>query len=201
MEEFDNLKAVFFVSEEVGGIGSSNCDINFFNNSKFVLQCDRQSNSDFITEIYGTTLCSRKFMFDVDCQSYGYKKGTGMFTDVYNLKSRGLNISVCNISCGYYNPHQSTEYTKLMDLHKCYAFVAHILRDCKEVYHHKYEKTYRNRYVRNYHDWYEDSVEKNSYDCLFEEEVIERRNYYDDLEDVELIEPKKEKIYIPRVNR
>ncbi len=116
LEKFDVLKAVFFTSEEIGGIGSSNCDTLFFNNCRFVVQCDRRGDSDFITSVYYTDLCSKEFIKDVNPKSYGYKEMTGMFTDVYNLKSKGLNISVCNVSCGYYNPHLNNEFTKIQDL-------------------------------------------------------------------------------------
>jgi hypothetical protein len=142
LEEFDTLKVAFFTEEETGGTGSMNCNLKFFSNCRFVLQCDRKGNSDFITDIYCTDLCSKRFIKDVALKAYGYKEESGMFTDVYNLKSRKLNISVCNISCGYYNPHTKTEFTNIEDLYKCYNFVSHIIRDCTIVYNHTYVRKY-----------------------------------------------------------
>lgn len=185
LEEFDVLKAAFFVSEEVGGIGSSNCNIGFFNDCRFVLQCDRRGNSDLITSVYSTRLCSRKFISDVKAKNYGYKETSGMFTDVYNLKTRGLNVSVCNISCGYYNPHTETEYTKIQDLHKCYNFVAHIIRDCTDVYQHNYEKiSSYTKYGNNYYGYFNHGI--SSFDDLSdwydeeEESRITSKKWYKD---------------------
>lgn len=53
LEKYDNLKCVFFVGEEQGCIGSRQADMRFFDDCRFVLQCDRKGNSDFITCIYG----------------------------------------------------------------------------------------------------------------------------------------------------
>jgi putative aminopeptidase FrvX len=142
LEDFEVLKVAFFTEEETGGTGSMNSNLKFFRDCRFVLQCDRKGNSDFVTEIYGTSLCSKKFIKDIDLKANGYKEATGMFTDIYNLKTRKLPISVCNMSCGYYNPHTKTELTNIEDLYKCYSFVSHIIENCTSVYQHTYVKKY-----------------------------------------------------------
>ena len=126
LERFKNMKCVFFVGEETGCVGSGRADMDFFNDCRFVIQCDRRGNSDMVTRINGTPLCSDEFIRAVEPEKYGYAECTGLLTDVYTLKTRGLPVSCINLSCGYYNPHTDTENTILGDLSKCYRFVCHI---------------------------------------------------------------------------
>jgi putative aminopeptidase FrvX len=174
LEDFDAIKVAFFTEEETGGTGSMNCNIKFFNDCRFVLQCDRKGNSDIVNEIYGTSLCSKKFLKDVDPKTYGYEEASGMFTDVYNLKTRKLGISVCNISCGYYNPHTKSEFTNVEDLEKCYDFVSHIIKDCTSVYAHAYVKKYGYYGRYDYYNSFGDRSWRNkygtSYGDLYDEE-------------------------------
>lgn len=137
LEKFDNLKCVFFVGEEQGCIGSHQADMKFFDDCRFVLQCDRKGNSDFISNIYGNSLCSSQFIKDASLGEHGYKEERGMQTDVQALRERGLEISCANISCGYYYPHTPHEMTNIEDLKKCLTLVVHIVENCQEVYTHK----------------------------------------------------------------
>ena len=139
LEDFKVMKCVFFVQEENGCIGSRGADMAFFSDCRFVLQCDRWGNSDFITRIHGTELCTRDFVGCANSTKYGYKPVEGGTTDVYMLKRRGLPVSCANISCGYYEPHTDREYTILEDLHKCYRFVRHIVIAHKTVSIHSPE--------------------------------------------------------------
>lgn len=140
LEKYDNLKCVFFVGEEQGCIGSRQADMKFFDDCRFVLQCDRKGNSDFISTIYGDSLCSSRFIEDVALGQHGYKEEKGMQTDVKTLRDRGLEISCANISCGYYYPHTPHEMTNIEDLKKCRTLVEHIIENCQEVYTYKEER-------------------------------------------------------------
>lgn len=140
LEKYDNLKCVFFVGEEQGCIGSRQADMKFFDDCRFVLQCDRKGNSDFISTIYGDSLCSSRFIEDAALGQHGYKEANGMQTDVRTLRDRGLEISCANISCGYYYPHTPHEITNIEDLKKCLTLVEHIVENCREVYTYKEER-------------------------------------------------------------
>lgn len=146
LERFDNLKCVFFVGEEQGCIGSHQADMKFFDDCRFVLQCDRKGNSDFISNIYGNPLCSSQFIKDASLGEHGYKEERGMQTDVQTLRQRGLEISCANISCGYYYPHTPHEMTNIADLKKCLTLVEHIVENCREVYTHKEVRPQRRDY-------------------------------------------------------
>ena len=139
------MKCVFFVGEETGCIGSSRADMDFFNDCRFVIQCDRKGN--MVTQISGTALCSDEFIRAVEPKKYGYSECSGLLMDVYKLKTRGLPVSCINLSCVYYNPYTDTENTILSDLTKCYRFVCHIIRSHNQVSEHRYEKPkYEHRY-------------------------------------------------------
>ena len=137
LEEFDTLKCVFFVGEEIGCQGSSQAQMKFFNDCRYVLQCDRKGNSDIVTRYVGEALCSEEFLRDATPEKFGYAPSDGLITDVITLKNRGLKVSGVNLSCGYYNPHTQNEFTCVEDLLKCYRFVQHIIKNCNKTYRHK----------------------------------------------------------------
>lgn len=131
------MKVVFFKEEETGCHGSSRAEMKFFEDCRYVIQCDRRGNSDLITNIGCSDLCSEKFIQDIDPEKWGYKEETGMMTDVEALKERDLSVSAINMSCGYYNPHTDEEITVKRDLEKCWHLVQHIIEDCTETYPHE----------------------------------------------------------------
>lgn len=137
IKKYDCMKVVFFKEEETGCHGSSRAEMKFFDDCRYVIQCDRRGNSDLITNIGCSDLCSEKFIQDIDPEKWGYKEETGMMTDVEALKERGLSVSAINMSCGYYNPHTDEEITVKRDLEKCWKFVQHIIEDCTETYPHE----------------------------------------------------------------
>jgi len=149
--DFDCIKVAFFRDEEVGCVGSGFANLEWFADCRFVLQCDRRGNSDFIDNIYGTELQSKSFKKDVRkiLNKYGYTPTSGMLTDVYTLKESGLNLSVANISCGYYNPHDDNEIVVFQDVYNCYALVCDIISNMNKTYTHKATKT-----PKKYNDWH-----------------------------------------------
>ena len=136
--KYDVLKAAFFVSEEIGCIGSDKADMSFFKDVRFVLQCDRRGFDDLITDASLTELCSDDFVKATNCEWFGYKEASGMMTDVMTLKENGLKVSCVNISCGYYEPHTDREFTIKYDLLNCLYLVEHIIENCTSVYPHEY---------------------------------------------------------------
>lgn len=135
----ENLKCVFFVGEEVGCVGSSRCDMAFFNDCMYVLQCDRKGRNDFITNAGYVELCSDEFVQDAGLDLFGYEEEHGLMTDVMTLKENGLKVSAANMSCGYYEPHTSHEFIVISDVVWCLEFVRNILRNCTRTYPHEAE--------------------------------------------------------------
>ena len=137
LEENPIMKVALFVGEEVGCIGSGKVNMAFFDDCQFVLEADRKGGSDFINSIAGMDLCSKEFLEDAKIESFGYKATFGMMTDVQKLKARGLKVSCCNISCGYYEPHTKNEYTIFSELTNCLELMRGIVALGKE-YPHEY---------------------------------------------------------------
>ena len=129
LNNFDNIKAVFFRDEETGCEGSYSPDEYFFNDCNFILQCDRRGNSDFINVANEVELSSKKFQNDIKgiLKSYNYTFTNGMMTDVMALKENGILCSMANISCGYYNPHSCNEYVNINDVEMCLNLVNSII--------------------------------------------------------------------------
>lgn len=130
LRQIETMKAVLFVREEKATFdgyrhGSDDCDLAFFNDVKFVLQCDRKGAGDLVT--YCTKkeirLCDDDFVPEWILQKYGYAPVDGGVTDVVHLKQRGLQVPCCNISCGYYNAHKLEEYTNIGELQNSFEFV------------------------------------------------------------------------------
>ena len=128
------LKVALFVQEErTGDIpgcrGARACDLSFFSDVKFVLECDRKGCSDVVYIGKGETLlCERDFIPQNLLDYYGYEMVRGGKTDVVELKMRGLEIPMCNIGCGYYDAHKNSEYIMFSELQNCLSFVRDVLK-------------------------------------------------------------------------
>lgn len=172
LKKYDCLKVVFFREEETGCQGSSHAEMSFFDNCRLVIQCDRRGNSDLITSIGCTDLCSERFIQDIDPERFNYITAVGMMTDVETLKEKGLSISAINLSCGYYNPHTDEEVTVKRDLEKCWKLVQHIIEDCTEVYPHEVGEN-----GFGYYDEWE--LESEIYDFLQQDPTLTGEDIYD----------------------
>jgi hypothetical protein len=129
LEDYNFIKVVFFVAEEVGCIGSGACDLSFFDNCMYIGQADRKNNSDFINYSNGVQLFGEEFSTFVApvLKDYNYKECVGIATDAGCLSKRNVGIACFNISCGYYNPHTSTEYVSIKDVTNCYNVICDII--------------------------------------------------------------------------
>ena len=174
IKKYDCMKVVFFKEEETGCRGSSHAEMKFFEDCRFVIQCDRKGNSDLITNIGCSDLCSEKFIQDIDPEKWGYKEETGMMTDVEALKERGLSVSAINMSCGYYNPHTDEEITVKRDLEKCWRFVQHIIEDCTETYPHEIGEN--GGYFNCYDEW---EIEEEIHSILQQDPTMTASDLYD----------------------
>lgn len=133
LQRLPALKVAFFVGEEYGCIGSSAVDMSFFDDCRFVIQCDRRDKGDFIYKASGTLLCEKSFANAMKYKEFGYEACTGLMTDVQILRERGLKVSACNLSCGYYFAHTAQEVTCLSELQHCLKFVENACRTITEV--------------------------------------------------------------------
>lgn len=118
MGKLPACKVALFVDEEVGCLGSSDADMAFFIDCAFVLQADRRGSSDFVTSISGRPLASSAWLEAIAplVKAHGYSHCAGAMTDAEALRDAGIGICAANMSAGYHNSHQDTEYIVLSEL-------------------------------------------------------------------------------------
>lgn len=139
LKAYDVLKVAFFVGEESGCVGSSDVNLEFFKDCRFVVEPDRRGSSDLITSMFCGDVCSKDFVKAIGAKRFGYKEEEGSVTDVGELVERGVGISCLNLSCGYYEAHTDEEFTVLPELENCLVFVMRIIEECRDVYPYEYE--------------------------------------------------------------
>lgn len=151
LAELPVCKVAFFGAEEVGCVGSSAADKDFFKDVAYILQTDRKGNDDFVTKIMGVELSSQSFIQNIQhiLKKRGFKTSDGGLTDVYKLKDKfKLDVCVANMSSGYYNPHTDSEYVVIEDAYNTYGLMRDIYLECKytkQEHKHKY-KTYASKF-------------------------------------------------------
>lgn len=164
LQHFKNFKAVFFVDEEVGCLGSIAADHTFFNDSTIVLQCDRQNITDFVNQISNTILFDDTLLNDIQpiLTKYNRKVTTGGLTDVKQIALNN-NVQVANMSCGYYNPHTDYEYINLTDVYNTMHMCIEIFKATKHMRYtingtrtkpFTFQPTYHN-YNYGYYNYYD----------------------------------------------
>jgi tripeptide aminopeptidase len=124
LKELPYLKAAFFVSEEIGCIGSKNSDDTFFENVGYAIQFDAPENWMVTEKCFGEVLFDRKTEFFQKCdqvltESMDRNLMRYMvhpYTDVYALKQK-YDFSCINFSIGYYNYHTKNEYVVVEDVY------------------------------------------------------------------------------------
>lgn len=131
LRKFDDIKVAFFVEEETGCNGSRAADKSFFDDVEFVLQCDRKGIEDFVNKISGIELYSDEFSEAIKpiLKRYNRTETTGGLTDVKQLATKGVNVCVANMSCGYYRPHRDNEYIVVEDVRNTYKLCVDIINE------------------------------------------------------------------------
>lgn len=117
----DHVTCVFVRDEEVGCEGSGVVPLGWFDHAAFVIQADRNNGTmDIIAETNGMICASDDFIDQVldlpVVHSAGHCEAQGSITDIGELASRGLAVSMINISSGYHNPHSRREVVNLEEL-------------------------------------------------------------------------------------
>lgn len=103
---------VLFEKEEIGRIGSLNCNIRWFDDKDCCIVVDRKGSKEIIIDgMRGQYSSMLGACFKSVNPDWHYEKGMGCDAD--SIKDV---IDCINISCGYYNAHTSEEFTVVDDL-------------------------------------------------------------------------------------
>jgi tripeptide aminopeptidase len=117
MEMIPACKAVFFVSEEIGCLGSGDCDLAFFDDVGYMIEFD--SPCDTIM----TFTCQGYHLFDVDgdfinrIKHFLSEHGVTQwqhhpYTDVWRMREM-FEFSCLNLPAGYFRMHSNQEYVRV----------------------------------------------------------------------------------------
>lgn len=132
LQQKEKINFAFCHSEEVGGIGSSQIisDIDckkFISNCKYGIIIDRRNEGDIIgyENKYCLTLDDRLEAF-ARAKGFPFKPARGSCSDADKFSQL---IECVNLSCGYYEPHTSREYTNVNELWRTFLFCKAMLKD------------------------------------------------------------------------
>lgn len=128
----EKFNFVFTVQEECGAIGAREF---IYNNDlgsiPYGIVLDRKGSSDIICSLndYGTK--EFEFVLESIGEGFGYKSTHGVFSDCDEFS----NVFSCaNLSVGYFEQHNKTEYAKLSLIKNSMEFTFNILKNVKEKF-------------------------------------------------------------------
>lgn len=118
IESFNGtLKIAFSREEEIGCIGATNIDSNWYSDVDLAIVIDRRGNRDIVVGC-STAFCSNSvgfFLEDVsEMCDMDWKCVEGGVSDALIFSQTGINS--VNLSAGYMNEHTDKEWVSLMDM-------------------------------------------------------------------------------------
>lgn len=112
------LKIAFSREEEIGCVGSSKIDPDWYADVDLAIVVDRRGNRDIVVGTYGMPFCSDNvglFLEEVSAmQGMDWKAVSGGISDACTFSENGINS--VNLSAGYMNEHTDTEFVVLADM-------------------------------------------------------------------------------------
>lgn len=142
LDELPDLKAAFFVSEEIGCVGSTHADPAFFQNVGYAIQFDAPENWMVTEYCFGERLFNRDSEFFKSCDVVLKESMTDdlqyqrhPFTDVYALRKK-FDFSCINLSIGYYDYHSRYEYVVVDDVENGIKIGKKIIESVGNNYYH-----------------------------------------------------------------
>jgi len=142
LEMVPNLKVAFFVSEEIGCVGSLQSDKSFFENVGYGIQFDAPENWMVTQYCYGQTLFEQSTEFFEKCQPHlleympHFMCQSHPYTDVYSLRKM-FDFNCINFSCGYYDYHTRNEYVVVEDLYNSILLGQKLIETLGEKFYHQ----------------------------------------------------------------
>ena len=120
MERFDKIKAAFFVEEEFGCQGSSQCDDTFFGDIGYAIQFDGPTGNWFTKTLCGVKVYSDDSLNLVKpiLEKYNVSNySNDPYTDILPLKEK-FDFTCFNLPTGYFNWHTNEEFVDARHVEK-----------------------------------------------------------------------------------
>ena len=127
LKERKDLNFVFSVEEECGGNGIMTFVAgNDFSHIPYGIVLDRRGGNDIVCKKNDYGVKEFEDTLAEIGKLFGYKPAIGTFSDADYLNEQ---LSVANLSVGYYNPHMKSEFVKLNEVKNAMNFVWHIVKN------------------------------------------------------------------------
>ena len=134
IDQLKVVKAVFFVEEERGMLGSKAMDVEWFKDVAFCLSFDSPERNRSSKVCAGVPLYSKEFFRDVlepVCRRHGITEFRDeQYTDVVQIRQK-TPIMCYNVGNGGYEAHSPYEYVVVEDAQAAYAFGKDLLESMK----------------------------------------------------------------------
>lgn len=131
-----DLGLFFPTDEEIGLKSARACEMTRLKDFDLLVQVDRGNKSDeLVIKISNEILCSYDTAVRLLEIAYDNQMPrapiTGMATDVYALKSKGMCKEAVNMTCGYHHSHGASpnEYIEIDEARATMKYVAEIVKD------------------------------------------------------------------------
>lgn len=131
LQQKEKINFAFCHSEETGGMGSSQIVADpdckkFISDCQYGIIIDRRNEGDIIgyENKYCMALDDRLAAFAKE-KGFPYKPARGSVSDADRFSKL---IECVNLSCGYYEPHSSREYTNVNELWRTFLFCREMLK-------------------------------------------------------------------------
>lgn len=125
------IKVSFTREEEIGCIGASKVDEDFYSDVDLSVTFDRKGNKDIVVGTWGHPFCSNEVGNALEniskSNNFEYRCIEGGISDAYEFSFNEINS--VNISVGYENEHTNSEFLVYKDMHIAYEFGLSILKD------------------------------------------------------------------------
>lgn len=194
LDTFDNVKAVFFVSEEIGCIGSKEADPEFFSNVGYAIQYDSPEGNSMSYTLMGQELFEAKGEFAEKACGLILEHGVSKweyhpYTDIWQLLEK-FDFSCLNLAAGYYNMHRDNEYVIVEDVQNAYELGVKIVNELGENKYtrpkvEKEEPWWKrtNGYGHGQHTTYNTHQTETKQTLLNEGEDFDEEEYWDEWDD------------------
>jgi tripeptide aminopeptidase len=147
LDTLPNVKAAFFVSEEIGCKGSMYADSKFFEDIGYVIQYDSPGGDSMSLTLMGRYLFNQESEFANKVTGLITEHGINdwayhPYTDVWQLMEK-FNIATLNLAAGYYRYHTDNEFVLVNDVQNSFELGLKLVESLGEK---RYENPKEDRY-------------------------------------------------------
>jgi hypothetical protein len=149
LDTYENVKAAFFISEEIGCVGSKGAvktNPDFFKNVGYAIQYDSPEGDSMSSTLMGKYLFEGSDTFtnkvgDVIREHGITNWANHPYTDIWPLMDE-FDFCCLNLAAGYYRYHTKHEYVIVDDVQNGYDLGIRLVELLGETKYHRPNKTY-----------------------------------------------------------